>query len=67
MNNKKLKDKEDLTQEELELYESGFAIDEDGKEVRINTNYFSKYVKDNYHLVYAYNKCFYEYNKGVWT
>ncbi|WP_430885864.1 DNA primase family protein [Fusibacter sp. JL216-2] len=66
MSTKKLKDKADMTQEELDLYDRGFLIDEDGEVAKFNANYYAIYIKKNYNLIYGSDGHFYSFDEGVW-
>ena len=59
---------DDMTDEEYELYVRGFVFNTDGHIIKHNPNYFAKHVKDNYDLIFAKDKTWYQYqNKSVFV
>jgi len=46
-------EKEDMTENQLELHDRGFSFDTDGKIVSFNGNFFATYIMDNYHIIYS--------------
>lgn len=49
-----------------ELLKRGITLDKDGNVKRFNPNYFPKYIKSNFPIIFAKDKTYYAYDNGVW-
>lgn len=49
-----------------ELKKRGIELDKDGNVKRFNPNYFPKYIKESWLIIFAKDKTYYIYNDGVW-
>ncbi len=49
-----------------ELKKRGITLDKDRNVKRFNPNYFPKYIRDSYPIIWAKDKSYYVYDNGVW-
>lgn len=56
----------DMTKEQLEIYNKGYQLDENGNIIGLNPNRFAIYVQENYELIYARDDNFYAYDESIW-
>lgn len=49
-----------------ELIKRGITLDKHGDVKTFNPNYFPKYIKENYQMIFAKDKSYYAYNNGLW-
>lgn len=52
---------DEMSDEEYELYVRGFVFNSDHQITNHNPNFFAKYVDENYYIIYAKDKTWYQY------
>lgn len=49
-----------------QLFERGVELDKNGNVKKFNPNYFPKYIKSNYNIIFCKDNFYYNYENGVW-
>lgn len=58
--------KQEVNDTKNELMARGVIVDDNGKILGFNANYFAEYIRTNYPIIYGMDNCFYMYKNGAW-